>query len=47
MADAAMSALHTNGILASHVSFFLNNVISEVFWVCGRDRRSSDIARPE
>jgi hypothetical protein len=47
MADAAMSALHTNGILASRVSFFLNNVNFGFFWVCGRDRRSSDIARPE
>ncbi len=33
MVDAAMSALHPNGILASRVTFFRNTGFAEVFWV--------------
>jgi hypothetical protein len=46
MADAAMSALHTNGFLAKP-RVILPQQCYFRFWVCGRDRRSSDIARPE
>jgi hypothetical protein len=40
-----MSAFHPNGILAPGVTFFRNNSIADVFGVCGRGRRSPDIAQ--